>query len=101
MIEVKILVDDIDYDSVADLLMPIVGDKLQEKGGIVGKLGSKKERLSGVAHKVLGKMSQEKKDQTVVNLATKKHDLIIEKISGLVAKKGIGVKIKDVSIRKV
>ena len=33
MIEVKLLVDCIDYDSVVDLLMPVVGDKLQAKGG--------------------------------------------------------------------
>ena len=101
MIEVRLLVDDIDYDSVADLLMPIVGDKLQEKGGIVGKLGSKQDKLSHVAHKVLGKMSKEKKDQTVVNLAVKKHDLIIEKLSAIVKKKGIGIKIHDVSVRKL
>ena len=77
MIEVKLLVDCIDYDSVVDLLMPVVGDKLQAKGGIVGKIGGKKEKLTKMAHKLLGKVSQEKKDQTIVDLATKKQAMIV------------------------
>ena len=101
MIEVKLLVDCIDYDSVVDLLMPVVGDKLQAKGGIVGKIGGKKEKLTKMAHKLLGKVSQEKKDQTIVDLATKKQAMIIEKVSAGAAKKGIGVQICDISVRKI
>ena len=101
MIEVKLLVDCIDYDSVVDLLMPVVGDKLQVKGGIVGKIGGKKEKLTKMAHKLLGKVSQEKKDQTIVDLATKKQAMIVEKVSAVAAKKGIGVQICDISVRKI
>lgn len=101
MIEVKLLVDCIDYDSVVDLLMPVVGDKLQAKGGIVGKIGSKRETLTNLAHKLLGKVGQEKKDQTIANLAAKKRDVIMEKVSDIAAKKGIGVQICDISVRKI
>lgn len=101
MIEVKILVDIIDYDSIVDLLMPVVGEKLQAKGGLAGKIGSKTEKLAQKAHKLLSKMSQEKKDQTIVNLAAKKRAVIIEKVSTLAEKKGVHVQIYDISVQKI
>ncbi len=101
MIEVKILVDCIDYDSVVDLLMPVVGDKLQAKGGIVGKIGGKEEKLTKLTHKLLGKVSQEKKDQTIVDLATKKKAMIMEKAAAVAEKQGVGVQICDIDIRKI
>ena len=66
-----------------------------------GKIGGKKEKLTKMAHKLLGKVSQEKKDQTIVDLATKKQAMIIEKVSAVAAKKGIGVQICDISVRKI
>lgn len=101
MVEVKLLIDHIDYDSLVDLLMPLVVDSLQAKGGIVGKIGSKEEKLTKMAHKLLGRMSQEKKDDKLVDLAAKKRDVIIEKISDAAEKKGIGVQICDISVRKI
>lgn len=101
MMEVKLLIDHIDYDSLVELLMPLVADTLQAKGGIVGKIGSKEEKLAKMAHKLLGRMSQEKKDGKLVELAAKKRDVIIEKISDAAEKKGIGVQICDISVRKI
>ena len=101
MVEVKLLIDHIDYDSLVDLLMPLVVDSLQAKGGIVGKIGSKEGKLAKMAHKLLGRMSQEKKDGKLVDLAAKKRDVIIEKLSDAAEKKGIGVQICDISVRKI
>ena len=101
MIEVKILVDSIDYDGIAEMLVPLVAEKLEAKGGLVGKVvGSKKEFATNMARKVLAKMSQEKKDELVVELLTKKRDLLMSKAAGIAEKKGIGVQIYDISATK-
>ena len=38
MLELRILVDNIDYDSIAEYLIPVVAEKLrrEDKGGILG-----------------------------------------------------------------
>ena len=40
MIELKILIDELDYDSIAEYLIPAVAEKLrrEEKGGILGNV---------------------------------------------------------------
>lgn len=101
MIEVRLLIDSIDYDSVAELLVPLLAENLAAKGGLVGKLASnKKDFAAATARKVLSKMSQEKKDELVVDLVNKKRDLLIEKTTGLAKKNGIRGKIYNISARK-
>ena len=101
MIEVKILVDSIDYDGIAEMLVPVVAEKLEDKGGLLGKIaGKKKEFATGAARKVLAKMSQKKKDELVVELMNKKRAVLMEKAADLAAKKGIGVKICDISAER-
>ena len=36
MIELKLLVDEVDYDSLAETLLPLVQDKLRDSGGMLG-----------------------------------------------------------------
>jgi len=65
MLELRILVDDIDYDSIAEYLIPAVAEKLrrEEKGGILGNvLAGNPDVAASVARTVLGTMSQEQKD---------------------------------------
>lgn len=74
MLELRILVDDIDYDSIAEYLIPAVAEKLrrEEKGGILGNvLAGNPDMAASVARTVLGTMSQEQKDQLLVQLVTK------------------------------
>lgn len=74
MLELRILVDDIDYDSIAEYLIPAVAEKLrrEEKGGILGNvLAGNPDVAASVARTVLGTMSQEQKDQLLVQLVTK------------------------------
>ncbi|MBQ0037078.1 MAG: hypothetical protein KBS74_00210 [Clostridiales bacterium] len=101
MIEVRILVDSVDYDSVAELLVPMVAENLEAKGGLMGKLvGSKKEFAANTARKVLGKMSQDKKNELVVDLINKKRNLLKSKIGEAMANKGIKAKICSISAKK-
>ena len=53
MLEVKILLSDLDYDDVADLVVPLVSDRLAAKGGLIGKIAGKKEELLKAVHKFL------------------------------------------------
>ena len=38
MIELKVLIDDVDYDSVAEFLIPLLAESMgrEQKGGILG-----------------------------------------------------------------
>ena len=93
MLELRILVDDIDYDSIAEYLIPAVAEKLrrEEKGGI----------LASVARTVLGTMSQEQKDQLLVQLVTKNREKLLDKGNQAVRSRGIGVQLCDVAVRKL
>lgn len=73
MIELKILIDEIDYDSVADFLVPLLVEKLP----------------------------QEKKDELVVQLLTKNRDKLLETGRTAAAKNGIRLQICDVSAKKI
>ena len=41
MIELKLLVDEVDYDSLAETLLPLVQDKLRDSGGMLGGMLSR------------------------------------------------------------
>ena len=82
MLELRILVDDIDYDSIAEYLIPAVAEKLrrEEKGGILGGvLAGNPDVAASVARTVLGTMSQEQKDQLLVQLVTKNREKLLDK----------------------
>ena len=82
MLELRILVDDIDYDSIAEYLIPAVAEKLrrEEKGGILGNvLAGNPDMAASVARTVLGTMSQEQKDQLLVQLVTKNREKLLDK----------------------
>ena len=88
MLEVKLLISDLDYDGVVDLVVPAVSQKLSAKGGLVGRIAGKKEKLLAAAHRFLA-------------IAAKKRSRIVEKVSALAEKKGVTVQICDISVRKI
>ena len=94
MLELRILVDDIDYDSIAEYLIPAVAEKLrrEEKGGILGGvLAGNPDVAASVARTVLGTMSQEQKDQLLVQLVTKNREKLLDKGNQAARSRGIGV----------
>ena len=104
MIELKLLIDNIDYDSVAEFLVPVLAESLKkgEKGGILGSvLANNPDMAASMARTILGKMSQEKKDELVLQMLAKHRDKILQKGRGLLAKKNICVELCDISARKV
>lgn len=101
MLEIKLLISDLDYDAVADLVLPAVSDKLTQKGGVVGKLAGSKESLSRMAHSFLASKGQDERDQLAADIAMKKQSLIMEKAADFAKEKGLGVQIRDISVRKI
>ena len=96
MIELKILIDEIDYDSVADFLVPLLVEKLKKEDR-TGLFGSVLSGNSGL----LEKLPQEKKDELVVQLLTKNRDKLLETGRTAAAKNGIRLQICDVSAKKI
>lgn len=105
MIELKILIDEIDYDSVADFLVPLLVEKLkkEDRTGLFGSVLSGNSAMASnmAARGLLEKLPQEKKDELVVQLLTKNRDKLLETGRTAAAKNGIRLQICDVSAKKI
>ena len=81
-----------------------VAEKLrrEEKGGILGNvLAGNPDVAASVARTVLGTMSQEQKDQLLVQLVTKNREKLLDKGNRAARSRGIGVQLCDVAVRKL
>ena len=103
MIELKILVDDIDYNSLTELLVPLLAEKLEKdgKGGILGGVLSGNRNMAvSMARTLLNTMPQAKKDELVVQLINKNRDKLLQKGRKVAADKGIRVQLCDLIARR-
>ena len=101
MIELTVRLDNIDYDSVAEFLIPLLSDKI-DRGGILGSMLAKNpEMATGVFKTILNKMTQEQRDELVVQQIQKNRDSLIRKGAQAAAKNGISMQISDISARKL
>lgn len=104
MLELKILIDDIDYNSVSELLVPLLAEKLEKdgKGGILGGvLAGNPEMAVSMARTLLNAMPQEKKDELVVQLITKNREKLLQKGRELAARNGVRLQLCDVAAKKI
>ena len=102
MIELKLLVDEVDYDSLAETLLPLVQDKLRDSGGMLGgMLSGSPEMAAAMARTALRAMSQEKKDELLVQLVTKNRDKLLQKGGELAAKNGVRLRLCDIAAKKL
>ena len=103
-LELKILIDDIDYNSVTELLVPLLAEKLEKdgKGGILGNvLAGNTNMAVSMARTLLNTMPQEKKDELVVQLVTKNRDKLLQKGGELAAKNGVRLRLCDIAAKKL
>ena len=71
MIELKILLDEVDYRSLSEVLIPALAESMAKDGGVLGgMLSQNKELAASMARTVLDKMPQEKKDELAANRRT-------------------------------
>ena len=104
MLELKILIDDVDYNSLAELLVPLLAEKLEKdgKGGILGGvLAGNPEMAVSMARTLLNAMPQEKKDELVVQLITKNREKLLQKGRELAARNGVRLQLCDVAAKKI
>ena len=82
MIELKILIDELDYDSIADYLIPALAESMAKR--TEGRAGRRPRRepevFTSMARTLLHTMSQEKQDELLVQQ--------LEQESGQAAAKG-------------
>ncbi len=101
MIELKILLDDIDYDALAEYLLPLVAEKLEDRGGILSLLGRNSDNLLPLARQMLSAMSPEKKDEILLQLLSEKKESLLRRANEKARREGVGVKIIDISGHKL
>ena len=90
MIELKILLDEVDYRSLSEVLIPALAESMAKDGGVLGgMLSQNKELAASMARTVLDKMPQEKKDELLVQLLNRNRDKLLEKGRTLAAEKGV------------
>lgn len=104
MIEVKILLDDIDYSSIAESMIPVVKEKLAENDNFIGGLIGKhvpESALNGAVNGFLKFLSQKQKDELALSMIKKYKEKIVKMLQNAAADKGIDVTIKELSTNMV
>ena len=104
MLELKILIGDVDYNSLTELLVPLLAEKLEKdgRGGILGGiLAGNQDMAVGMARTLLNTMPQEKKDELVVQLLTRNRDKLLQKGRELAAKNGVRLQLCDIAAKKI
>ena len=97
--EIRIIVDEINYSEVVTKCLPLVRDKLKEKEGTLPKVVSRLASLPpSMAAAMLDKLPQETKDEVAALLINKNKERLIEKAEEYAAKNDITLKISDLIV---
>ena len=98
MIELTIKVDAINYNDLAELLLPMLSDQLP-KDGLMGKLLHSPERAEGLVKELLERMSQAQKDELLVKYINRNSNKAMDKLEEMAAKNGVSIKLSSVSAK--
>ncbi|MBP3493443.1 MAG: hypothetical protein J6J83_02395 [Oscillospiraceae bacterium] len=101
MFEIRVVVDEVDYHKLADFLLPIIADSLEAKGGVLSILAKNRNSLSVFVKQTLDSMSQEKKNEFLLQLFSEKKGLALTKINEKAAKENLGVKLLDINVKQI
>jgi hypothetical protein len=95
MIELTIRLDEIDYDSLAEYLVPLFADQI-DRGGILGGMLSKNKGMAvGIVKMILGKMTQQQRDKLVCEQLMKNQAKLLKTANEAVARQGIRGRVVD------
>ncbi len=98
--EIKIKVDNINYESILKVLMPLLSEN---KGDSEKKIASKFIAMFGkgtLATKMISLIPQDAKDNMVMHFVNDQKDFIISIIKEKLGELGIEVQINDIEITK-
>ncbi|MBR6521114.1 MAG: hypothetical protein IKT47_00430 [Oscillospiraceae bacterium] len=98
MIELTIRVDSINYTDLSELLLPMLSDRLP-KDGLMGRLLNSPERAESLVKEILGRMSQEQKDELLVKYINQNSDKAMDKLEDMAARNGVSMKLGKISAK--
>lgn len=96
--KIEIDVKSINYEQVADLLLPEVGKKIEEKSGIIGRVftGRKVRKATG---KLINKIPDSKKNEYTAKLINKNSNRIAKEFEKMAKTKGVDVDIRKITVK--
>jgi len=100
MIELTIKVDHIDYNDLAELLLPMLSDRLP-KDGLMGRLLNSPERAEKLVKEILGRMSQEQKDELLVKYINQNSVKAMTELEKAASRSGVSLKLRDIGAKKL
>ena len=102
MIEINLKIEDIDYDSIADILAPALKDRIEgSEFPAWARLLFLAGGMDGDAFKkILSRVPDDAIDEFVVKLLNEKSDKAAEMLENMAMSKGIRIKIADVKASK-
>ncbi len=105
MIKLEIMIKDVDYGDIADKVIPVVLQKLSEKGDKTSKLAKVLAGMKGMPNKIvkaaLSVLPQQTKDELAVYFLSEYKEDIISYVNRMAEDKQIAIEIEEVNIEKV
>ncbi len=100
--EIKINIDDIDYDSLAELMMPMLLDHMSsDNEDLMSRLMLLSQGFTAsTVRAILSKMSQEKKDELLIRMINRNKPRIMQFITDMASSQGIRMTVNDVEAKK-
>ncbi len=100
MIEISFRIDEIDYDSLADLLLPALLERVENDS--IGRLFIRSpEAAEQMARRLLEHMSQEQKDGLLVKFLSANKEKGAETLEGMAAQNGVKLRVTELEARTV
>lgn len=99
--EIRISVDNIDYDALAEIMMPMLLEHFSnDKDDVMTRLLLLSQGFTeATVRKILSKMPQQKKDELMIKLINNNKPKIIKGLTGMAAGQGIHLSVTDVDAR--
>jgi hypothetical protein len=105
MIKLEVMIKEVDYGEIADRVVPIVLQKLSEKGDKGGKLIKILSGMKGLPNKIikaaLSVLPKKTKDELAVHFLSEYKEDIISYVNKLAEEKQISIEIDQVNIETV
>ena len=102
MFELKILIDDIDYENAAEGLIPILMEEMSKdkSNPLIKAVAGKSETVAGAAKAFLKLLSQKQKDELLIKCFDANKHKLISKLENEARKKNIKINISPNELLK-
>ena len=95
MIKLELYVEELDYESLVETLMPLVGEKMKGSGNPIGNLLSAGMPISMVQG-VIGSLPKAKKDKMAADFINSRADDVCRKLENTAKKHGIDLELASI-----